>query len=1108
MDLPTSFGYWVRRRRKALDLTQADLARRVGCAEVTIQKIEADERRPSSQIADLLAAQLRIPPAERATFLQRARGERAADPLPASTSDDRQIVNPPATAATAAPAQQPPSGTVTFLFTDIEGSTQLWEQHPQAMADALARHDAIMRQAIAAAAGVVYKVIGDAFQAAFTTAPAACAAALAAQRALANEAWGVIGAVPVRMALHTCAAVPEDGDYRTGALNRLGRLLGAVHGGQIVLSRSAADLARETLPPDVTLRDLGERHLRDLRPEPVFQLGAPDLPSEFPPLKTLDRPLHNLPAQPTALIGREQAIATVCAMLRRPDVRLLTLTGPGGTGKTRLALAAATELIDTLGDGGCFVDLAPIRDPALVASTIAQALGIRETAGISLIEHLQAYLGDKQLVLVLDNFEQVLDAAPLLAKLLAACPAVKILVTSRATLHLSGEHEYRVPPLALPPTTDHRALAQRAPPAQGRRPTLGPKGAPGSGPATGDARDVVVGGQWSVVGQYAAVQLFVARAQAALPNFALTDANAAAVAAICRRLDGLPLAIELAAVRIKLLPPPALLERLEQRLPLLTGGARDLPARQQTLRAAIGWSYELLDAGEQRLFRSLGVFVGGWTLEAAEAVCQAEDDLPIDIMDGVAALVDKSLLQQTVGLDDEPRFMMLETICEYALEQLEARGEAEALRARHATWVRELVEHAAPLLRGPEQVFWLKRLEAAHANLRAALSWRLTNSDPAEGLRIAGAIWMFWSLHGHAREGLHWLERCLAITPRVSGIGRARALLGSAWLRSQLDFLLPAGVVSELQEATRLFQASGALAEAAVAQVFQTGVVVAAGDRDTDADADLVAACEANARAGGDPWALCVVLQDLAVHWASSRDFQRAQKAIAEALPLARKVGEPSLTAYTLWRAARLSGAQIPERVRMVAEAEQIVRELGDLVLVARLVAYQGDLARASGDDVRAATFYRRAQQILHEHGSLQGEAMMAFYLGQIALTQRDLKSAAMHYGQALARARESERAFGMGLGLSLLGIGQLAMASSQPNAAARLFGTVAARFGEGFLTSERPEDDEIYQQAVATAQFMLGGAAYAAAFAAGKTLTMEQAIAEALNATSPAPPP
>ena len=541
-----------------------------------------------------------------------------------------------------------PTGTVTFLFTDIEGSTTRWEQHREAMQAALARHDAILRQAIEAHGGQVFKTVGDAFYAVFATAPDALQAAITAQQTLQAEPWPeALAPVLVRMALHTGAAEQREGDYFGPPLNRIARLLAAGHGGQILLSMATHGLIRDQRPPGVELRDLGEHRLKDLTmPEHIFQVVAPTLPSGFPPLKTLDVRPSNLPMQRSPLIGREREVAAVAALLRRDDVGLVTLLGPGGVGKTRLSLQVAVDLLDDFKDGVWFVNLAPITDPALVPSTIAQTLGVKEAGGEPLPETLKAYLREKRLLLLLDNFEQVVAAAPLVADLLASARHLKVLITSREVLHLYGEHEYPVPPLALP---DLKHL-----------PPL------------------------DYLSQYAAVALFIQRAQAIKPDFQVTNANAPAVAEICARLDGLPLAIELAAVRVRLFPPEALLGRLEHRLKALAGGARDLPARQQTLRGTIDWSYQLLDPAEQTLFARLGVFVGGCTLEAAEAVCNPDGALPLEVLDALTSLVDKSLLRQhgdrTSTLDSEPRFGMFETVREYALERLAASGEENLVR--------------------------------------------------------------------------------------------------------------------------------------------------------------------------------------------------------------------------------------------------------------------------------------------------------------------------------------------------------------------------------------------------------------------------------------------
>src|SRR5215204_5018152 len=542
-----------------------------------------------------------------------------------------------------------PTGTVTFLFTDIEGSTALWERAQAAMRPAVDRHLELLDAAIAAHDGHRFQIIGDAVQAAFGAAPDALAAAVAVQQAIAAEPWSLPDPIRVRMALHVGEATPDvAGNYhQVPALNRLSRLLAVAHGGQIVLSAAARALVGDALPPSATLHDLGEYRLRDLlEPERIWQVLAPGLESSFPPPRTLESHETNLPMQLTTLVGREAEIAYLSALIEREGARLVTLTGPGGTGKTRLALAVAAEALDAFPDGVWFVDLAPLTDPALVLPGIASVLGVRESGGQALSQTVEAFVASKRLLLVLDNFEQVLDAAPQLAELLMACPQLSMLVTSREPLQVRAEQQVPVFPLTLPPAESMLPLSELA--------------------------------------RVPAIDLFLQRATAIMPDFALTEENAPIIAAICQRLDGLPLAIELAAARLRLLPPRALLERLERSLPVLTGGPRDAPARQRTLRDAIAWSHDLLEGDEPTLFRRLAVFSGGWTLEAAEAICG--DDVGLDVFTGTTALTDKSLVRLVATTGPDPRFGMLETIREFGLEQLTAAGEMDATRGRHAEY--------------------------------------------------------------------------------------------------------------------------------------------------------------------------------------------------------------------------------------------------------------------------------------------------------------------------------------------------------------------------------------------------------------------------------------
>ena len=628
-----------------------------------------------------------------------------------------------------------PTGTVTLLFTDIEGSTQVLLRLGEHYKEVLAQHHQLLRAAFAAHGGHEVDTQGDAFFVVFGRAADAVAAAAEAQRTLAKQLWPEGGALRVRVGLHTGEpARDEDGGYLGIDVHLAARLMAVGHGGQVLLSQTARDLVKNHLPLGVGLRALGEHRLKDLaHPESIWQLVIAGLPADFPPLKSLDNRPHNLPAQLTRLIGRDKEVAAACALLRRDDVRLLTLTGAGGAGKTRLSQQLASELLEDYDDGVFFVALAPLSDPGLAASALAQALGVREVAGRPLPETLTEHLREKRLLLVLDNFEQIVAAAPLVADLLAACPQLNVLVTSRTALRVRGEHEFAVPPLALP----------------GRRPPP-PR---------------------EILSLFASVQLFIERARAARPDFAITDENAPAIAEICHRLDGLPLAIELAAARVKLLPPQAMLARMdEHRLNVASGVGRDVSERQRTLRGAIAWSYDLLEEGEQALFRRLAVFTGGCTLEAAEAVCNGapvrerttDGQLGLDVFEGMASLLDNSLLWQHEAENGEPRFSPLETIREFGLEKLAESGEEEAaLRQRHADFFLTLAEAAHPQLLGsPEQARWIERLEREQDNLRAALAY-LTEAEPAAGLRLATALARFWRTAGHDAELREALGRAL-----------------------------------------------------------------------------------------------------------------------------------------------------------------------------------------------------------------------------------------------------------------------------------------------------------------------------------------------------------
>jgi predicted ATPase/class 3 adenylate cyclase len=682
-----------------------------------------------------------------------------------------------------------PTGTVTFLFTDVEGSTRLLQELGDRYGAVRDAHAAILRRAIREGGGVEVGTEGDSFFAAFASPAGAVRAAVAAQRGLAGHPWPPGFPVRVRMGLHTGEGALGGDNYSGIDVNRAARVAAAAAGGQVLVSDPTRVLTEHELPDGVSLRELGTYRLKDLNlPMRLHDLVIAGLPADFPAPRTLDARPGNLPAPLTSFVGREQVTAEAVRLLGR--ARLLTLTGAGGSGKTRLAIHVSGRLRHGYRDGAFFADLSSVTDPALVPSVLARAVGMPEAAGRPVLAALGDHLRDRELLLVADNFEQVAEAGAVLERLLGAAPGLRVLVTSRVALAVVGEQELVVPPLALPDL--------------GRPPDL------------------------DALGRTEAVRLFVERAQAVRPTFRLTGENAPAVAEICAQLDGLPLAIELAATRVKVLAPAQILPRLERRLSLLTGGARTLPDRQRTLRGAIAWSHDLLPDPERRLFARLSVFAGGWTLESAEAVCDP-DGLGLDALDGLASLVDQSLVLATGPAAGPDRFSMLETIREFGQERLAAAGDAELVRRRHAEWFLDLAVTAEPYLTGADQGEWLDRCELEQANLRLALRWAAGAGQADRAQEAAGALWRFWQQRGHLAEGRLRLEEVLAL-PAGQGPtpARARALAGAggiAWW--QEDIAAARRFYDEALAVERRLGDPAGIADALYNQAF---VVAAGGD--------------------------------------------------------------------------------------------------------------------------------------------------------------------------------------------------------------------------------------------------------------------------------------
>ncbi len=1005
---------------------------------------------------------------------------------------------------------------VTFLFTDIEGSTRLWESRPEAMRIALERHDRLLRGLIEVNDGYVFKTVGDAFCASFARPTEALEAAVEMQRALLAEQWGE-APIKVRIGLHTGEAEERDGDYFGPPVNRVARLMAVGSGGQILLSSATAAMLRSSLSPGLTLSSLGTHRLKDLRdPEEIFQVSAKGLPGEFPPIKALDSYRHNLPIQLSSFIGRDTEVKELVGLV--PGSRLLTLTGPGGCGKTRLALQVAGELVDRFSDGAWFVDLAPISDPYLLPLEIAAVFGVKEEVAENLPDLIAEAVGHRPRLLILDNCEHLVAAcAALVARLLRSCEGLRVLATSREALGLGGEALYPVRPLSPPD-------------ACGR-----------FDPAS--------------VGANECVRLFVERARAAMPSFSLGPANAPAVAQICARLDGIPLAIELAAARIRVLSADQILARLVDRFKLLTGGDRGAQRRQQTLRDLIGWSYDLLSREERRLLCSLSVFASGWDLESAEAICAARSDAAsdaasdargparavaggdvgaeADILDLLEELVVKSL----VIVDESgegARFRMLESIREYARLKRVEEDDDESLADRHANWFLSRAEFEAGSLYGPDQAATIARLRVDAGNLLAAFEHLATRpGGTEEALRMAVALEWFQYRSGRYGESRKVLEEALALDAAEAAAGPGGASAGSPSAGTP-----SAGTPSARSPSARSPSARSPSAARmglrARARVSLAWVLFAQGDLAAAREA-YTAGLEAS-REAADPAAESRALTGLGVtvRWLGERKegITFAEEGVARA----RASGDGRALTYALiWAYATLDGTYDGEPPQAgLEEGLALARRAGDRWAVAHLLDGLGDLHRALGRHEKAHSCYEESLGLFRELGDRFLEAyvldgLAKNYLALGAKAQRALAPGGVAPGtgatgesapgesapgesapgesapgesapgeSALGESRplflqslEMFASFGMrsSAAESILWLAYLASILGEATYASRLFGAfhaLAPRDDEASLLARYP--------AIADAKAEVEEKA-AADFAAGRLLSFEQAL-------------
>jgi len=950
-----------------------------------------------------------------------------------------------------------PSGTVTFLFTDIEGSTKLAQQYPDVMPALLARHHEILNESILAHNGYVFQVVGDSFAAAFHSASDALNTALESQRALHNEIWSP-APIKVRMGIHTGAAQFINDALQTGysgyaTLALTQRIMSVGHGGQILLSGATRELVRDALPANSDLLDLGEKRLKDLlRPERLYQLNASGLPTTFPPLKSLDLFPNNLPIQLTTFIGRENEIAEVKQELN--EHRLVTLTGSGGTGKTRLSLQVAVELLDHFDHGVWFVELAPLADPELIPQTILSAIGISEQQSKTPLEILKEYLHEKKTLIVLDNCEHLIEASAKVANtLLNAAPELKILASSREALGVKGELSYPVPSLSLPDPKHLPAIEQ--------------------------------------LSQYEAVRLFIDRASLVSPHFDVNKENAPAIAQICYRLDGIPLAIELAAARVKMMSVEQISKRLDDRFRLLTGGARTALPRQQTLRALIDWSYDILTENERLLLRRLSVFAGGWTLEAAEEVCVGDEIESYEILDLLTQLVNKSLVVVIEhSQSGETRYRMLETVRQYAREKLLEAGESEILRDRHLTYFVKLTKQAEPELFRANQVFWLNKLEDELDNLRMALDWALA-TDVEAGLRLMVTPQLYWDARSDFREVESWLAQFLERYGNADSL-RARGLLiyGQA-----------VALGGDFEAARKLGEQSLELSRAIsdkqmeAFSLWSLGMVIAI-QGDNARGIPMLEQSLALYQSLGDKFGQATVMAWMSLN---NNDLDHSKAHLFESLQLFRELGHLSGIAICLNELAHRAiwGGDFSSPVLWLEEARELHRQLGNTLREADGLSYYGLLAYWQGDYKQARTSYEESAKLYDKVGHLLNVSWSRVDIAYIVLRQGDYQEAKERFRSCIQQFQKANNT--IALIYAMEGLASMNVDHGQAERAVLLFAWADA-MRERIGDYRPPVEQASVERDLAVIHSKLDDAAFSKAHAEGKGMTIEDAVALALE--------